>query len=110
MPKFLVFSQYLLVPRQVNVPCRRGRLTAVLVVVCGSCACCLRSAVLRFMAHGIKRKLVCMETGVVFESVSAAGRWLGLSRRAVHQALERGCRAGGYHWREVRTPEPEPDF
>lgn len=47
----------------------------------------------------IKRKVICLETGTIFETIRAAAKWLGM----VHGAVSRACRihyaAGGYHFR-----------
>lgn len=46
-----------------------------------------------------KRKVICLETGTIFETIRAAAQWLGM----VHGAVSRACRihyaAGGYHFR-----------
>lgn len=47
-----------------------------------------------------KKKVVCVETGQVFDTVKDASSWLGMSHNAVSNAV---CgyseRAGGYHWK-----------
>lgn len=47
-----------------------------------------------------KKKVVCVETGAIFNSVKDASSWLGMTPNAVSNAV---CgyteRAGGYHWK-----------
>lgn len=48
----------------------------------------------------LRRKVVCVETGEVFESVSAAGKKTGAPGRSISACLHgRLKRAGGYHWK-----------
>ena len=49
-----------------------------------------------------KRKVICVETGQIFDSVADAEQWVGIkgSRIANVCHLRRGCKTcGGYHWR-----------
>lgn len=51
-----------------------------------------------------KRKVLCVETGTVFESIKAAEQWVGVkgSRLSNVCQLKRGAKTcGGYHWRYV---------
>lgn len=49
-----------------------------------------------------KRRVVCIETGEIFESITAASEWAG---KNVHEALRgRNKTAGGYHWQYTDPP------
>ena len=48
-----------------------------------------------------KRKVVCLETGEVFETIRQAAKWLGMVHGAVSRACRKNIRAGGYHWKFV---------
>ena len=56
-----------------------------------------------------KKPVQCIETGVIYESASEAGRQLNLSSGSHISAVCRGQRqtAGGYHWRFSETAEME---
>lgn len=46
-----------------------------------------------------KRKVFCVETGVVFPSATDAAKALGLkSSSSIIQAIKKGGKSGGYHW------------
>lgn len=45
------------------------------------------------------RRVRCVETGVIFESLLEASKWCGVV--SIGQALNKGCKAGGYHWEHV---------
>jgi len=47
------------------------------------------------------KKVRCIETGVVFNSVKEASLSLGLNKCAVLNSTKRGYRSGGYHWEYV---------
>lgn len=49
------------------------------------------------------RKVMCVETGVVFSSMASAKDWCGV---AVNRACSLGIRAGGYHWKRVGSESP----
>lgn len=52
--------------------------------------------------HKRSKSVVCVETGVVYESAAAAAKAIGLSSNAVSNAAAGYCRtSGGYHWRYV---------
>jgi group I intron endonuclease len=50
------------------------------------------------------RKVLCVETGVIYESVTAAGEAIGVDRRAISSAIIKGHKSAGYHWRYADTP------
>jgi hypothetical protein len=52
------------------------------------------------------RKVLCVETGVIYESVTAAGEAIGVDRRAISSAIIKGHKSGGYHWRYA---DPQPN-
>lgn len=47
------------------------------------------------------RRIVCVETGEEFPSALAAACATGTTANSVRGALRKGCRGGGFHWREV---------
>lgn len=52
-----------------------------------------------------KRKVICVETGRLFNSIADAEKWVGIkgSRIANVCNLRRGCKTcGGFHWRFVK--------
>lgn len=44
------------------------------------------------------RPVKCVETGEIFESISAAAKYVNLSRENIKCAIRKNTRAGGYHW------------
>ena len=50
-----------------------------------------------------KKKVVCVETGEIYESIKAAARDKGLNNGAISAAVNSGLRkrCGGYHWEEA---------
>lgn len=44
------------------------------------------------------KSVVCVETGEIFESSSAASRSLGLANSAVSNSIRKKTKCGGYHW------------
>ena len=47
-----------------------------------------------------KRAVVCLESGEVFESITAAAKWANVTMRTLSSVLhKRSVSAGGYHWR-----------
>ena len=46
-----------------------------------------------------KRKVVCLETGELFETIRQAAKWLGMVHGTVSRACRKHMRAGGYHFR-----------
>lgn len=58
------------------------------------------------LKRSAKRAVVCVETGEVFESASAAAKFCKLRHSSsIPQAIERFCCAGGYHWRDATEEE-----
>jgi hypothetical protein len=47
------------------------------------------------------KKVRCIETGVIFNSVKEASLSLGLNKCAVQCSTKRGYRCGGYHWEYI---------
>lgn len=45
-----------------------------------------------------KRRVRCIEGGLIYESVAEAARRHHVSRRRIHQSMKTGERAGGFHW------------
>lgn len=49
-----------------------------------------------------KSRVMCVETGAVYESVSEASRQTSINRGSISACMyNEQCRAGGYHWRKV---------
>lgn len=54
--------------------------------------------------HGLTKPILCVETGVVYESAQQAGRELHICPRNISQAAQINHRiksAGGYHWKRL---------
>ena len=45
-----------------------------------------------------KRKIICVETGQVFESQAEAAKFIGVHPSAIVQAMKRGGTSKGFHW------------
>ena len=48
-----------------------------------------------------RKPVVCVETGQTFASVTAAARHLDVNEASVYQAIHKGCRCRGLHWRAL---------
>jgi group I intron endonuclease len=48
-----------------------------------------------------RKPVLCVETGEAFPSITAAARHLAVTETSVHQAMRKGCRCRGYHWRRL---------
>lgn len=46
-----------------------------------------------------RKQVLCVETGQVYPSVTAAARELGVAEASVNQAIRKGCRCKGNHFR-----------
>ena len=47
------------------------------------------------------KKIKCIETGVIYNSVKEASLSLGLNKCAVQCSTKKGYRCGGYHWEYI---------
>lgn len=45
------------------------------------------------------RRVICVETGMIFETVKEASNYLGFWKTAVSNALKSGGKSGGYHFK-----------
>ena len=45
-----------------------------------------------------KKSIVCVETGVIYESINEAGRQTHIDYRNIHRSCKTNKIAGGYHW------------
>ena len=45
-----------------------------------------------------KRKILCVETGESYESITSAAKIIGVNQSAISIALKRGSRVKGFHW------------
>ena len=48
-----------------------------------------------------RRKVKCVETGIIWDGLRVIERDLGISHSSISQACRKGCVAGGYHWQYV---------
>lgn len=51
--------------------------------------------------HSNGKQVICVETQQIFPSGRAAAEWLGLSAKAVNEAIREGWKAGGYTWQRI---------
>jgi len=56
--------------------------------------------------HKKKRSVQCIETGEIFESISAVCRCLGLPFSSIYISIHKGRRAGGYRWKYTNEEAP----
>lgn len=47
------------------------------------------------------KKVICVETGQIFNSVREAGEWINRYPYNITRAIERNGTCGGYHWRVI---------
>ena len=45
------------------------------------------------------KKVVCVETGIVYESIKEANKAMGCKKSGVGGAIKDGYRVKGYHWK-----------
>lgn len=50
---------------------------------------------------GIPKRVKCVETGEIFESMAAAGKKVNKSRVSISGAIRRNGTCGGYHWEVI---------
>lgn len=48
-----------------------------------------------------KRRIMCIETNTIFESINEAGRQTGIDYRNIHRCCNNGKTAKGFHWKYV---------
>lgn len=48
-----------------------------------------------------RRPILCVETGEIFASVTAASKALGVSESSIYQAVQKPCRCKGFHLRDL---------
>lgn len=48
-----------------------------------------------------RKPVECIETGERFASIAEAARILGVDEASIHQAIRKGCRCRGYHYRRA---------
>lgn len=53
--------------------------------------------------YSAKQPVVCVETGIQYESISDAARKTKINRANLHRCLNDGKRAGGFHWKKVEV-------
>lgn len=44
------------------------------------------------------KKVICVETGIIYESMVAAAASIRSDKRNIWQAINNGHKCGGYHW------------
>lgn len=50
---------------------------------------------------GIPKRIICVETKEVFETITAAAKKCGVSKAAISGAVKRHGKSAGYHWEEI---------
>lgn len=53
------------------------------------------------ISNRIKQKVLCVETGQVFESLNQVAKYLGVNSGSIHQAIRKRWRCGGLHFELV---------
>jgi hypothetical protein len=48
-----------------------------------------------------RKTILCVETGEIYPSITAAAKSLGVSETSVNQAIRKGCRCKGQHYRHL---------
>eukprot|EP00808_Paulinella_micropora_P018501 g10548.t1 len=56
---------------------------------------------------GEKKPVICVETGEVFPSLSAAARHVGRDWTSIRQAIQHPCKAAGFTWEWFEDEDPE---
>jgi len=57
------------------------------------------------------KKVICIETGEVFDSLTQAGKWLGCSRQAIHAQLKGGAKSCcGVHFKYLESKKEEDEI
>lgn len=57
------------------------------------------------MTEATSKKVLCVETGEVYKSISEAGRQLGISFKAISNVCRGKAKtSGGYHWEYAEEP------
>jgi group I intron endonuclease len=57
------------------------------------------------MTEATSKKVLCVETGEVYKSISEAGRQLGISSKAISNVCRGKAKtSGGYHWEYAEEP------
>lgn len=58
------------------------------------------------LGNGLKRKIICIETGEIFESVTAASKAINKSTSDISKCCHETHRtSGGYHWKYIEEKE-----
>ena len=55
----------------------------------------------------VRTYIRCVETGVLYESMVAAGEKYGVTNEAIRQAIIKGWVSGGKHWEKVKMTRDE---
>lgn len=54
-----------------------------------------------------KIKVICIENGIIYESINEAGRKTKIDYRNIHRSCNNNKIAGGYHWQYYKESEGE---
>ena len=54
-----------------------------------------------------KKKVLCIETNIIYESISEAGRRTNIDYRNIHRSCNNNKIAGGYHWQYYKKEGEE---
>eukprot|EP00808_Paulinella_micropora_P032264 g11019.t1 len=49
--------------------------------------------------------ILCVETGEVYPTIYAAAGSIKVTPEAIHQALRKGYKSGGFHWKRAGAEE-----
>lgn len=52
-----------------------------------------------------KRKVLCVETNIIYESMCEASRQTGIDYRNIHRCCNKGTTAKGFHWKYINNKE-----
>ena len=52
--------------------------------------------------------VICVETGIRYETVSEAARQTGICRSSIQRSIKRGLKAGGLHWVKGEKTDETP--
>ena len=47
-------------------------------------------------------KVICVETGEEFNSLTSAAEYCGVTKGAISQAIRKGYKSGGFHWKKFK--------
>lgn len=57
-----------------------------------------------------KQPIICLETGMRYESVDKCAKTIGVHRSSLYSALKKGHAAHGFHYYYAEKPKPSKEF